>query len=127
MSNCIALHDATIQLSDRDIKIEELKALINRVKDLKEAPSGTADGPGYIAWWFLCQTEFLDERHVEITLGAGRSIHTWRDFGATMRVIETFAKRPFNVTVKVRDTDDNRPWSKGTWRVAPGEGGDWIK
>lgn len=113
MSNCIELsgnYEKTF--SDKEIDISALKALVDSVKNLPDAPNKQ---PEYSAWWFLSHAEFRESgAFVSIAFGCGRSSFTWRDFRQTLSVLATFARRPIKIRFMLRDIDwdnNSRPGS----------------
>lgn len=97
MSNCIELLDkATVIFLPEEIKIEEFKHLVQTATDQPGLGQTLTDNQAdqYAAWWFLQKnTVFHKDGWLAIKFGQGRSTHTWRDLGHTLRVIAKYMKQ----------------------------------
>jgi hypothetical protein len=105
MSNCIQIDNGAVPFHCSVIDIPKLKALLESVKGLKEAPK---DGPGYYAWWFLAGNVVFIEDHVVIGFGQSvRSTHTNRDFDNLINsTIKPLMKGPKVWVFRIRDECD---------------------
>jgi hypothetical protein len=109
MSNCIDIYNPVLEFPPQRIV---LGPLLTRVEDLKEAPK---DVDLSIAWWFLSNTTIDVDGRTTINLGFGRSIHTYRDFRATMLCLcrHMIPGKSVTKTLIIRDAENpGSPWER---------------
>jgi len=109
MSNCIQIENGLLGFTPEQFDYDGYTALLNRVKDLPDAPDSGKDLDGYIAWWFLNPAEKTSHGY-GLAIGSGRSSHTVRDFNCTLTTLAKFVTVPENhhlpYTFKCRDEYD---------------------
>lgn len=91
MSNCIKIYTTTVIPYDQ---FRNLRGLLSKVLTGKQAyDQGHHFGEESIPYWFLTPSNVRKtDDGLEIEFGEGRSMHTWRDFYATLIYISKYLK-----------------------------------
>lgn len=110
MSNCIKIvENSSVIFSNEMIDRNALTELL--IKTEEEINKDNCVDPGVdgdlrIAWWFLSSNVEFQDDCIIVFFGDGRSTHTWRDFNATINLINKFVKNDFSHSMYVSDESD---------------------
>lgn len=119
MSNCVEFDPRTarITLTSREFLVEEFRTFIQTVPyNQRDVPTDSDDAT--IAWWFLNpgkNLHFPTNNLVTLTLGEGRSTHTYRDLRGTLHLLTKYYRHTVKKTYNLYIYDES-PW-EGEFRV----------
>ena len=90
MSNCIEIHNDVV-LSSKHFDCARLLTDVTKHKDDKQSFDLPLDDQNF--YWFLTPTSVYQEGDdIILSLGSGRSSHTWRDLKQTLHTLALYAK-----------------------------------
>lgn len=130
MSNCVRLHEALVIPLDA-IDADGFMAKVRDRGGAKEEPPGPSPKaicPMDTFWWFLTPGNVSRMKdNIVVELGGGRSSHTWRDLGTTLREIASHMRKPVTATIELSDESDGfASTSEMKVTLRPGGGVDGL-
>lgn len=109
MSNCVQF-GKPIFLRHTEVDARALASLLDETH-FDKAPHWEPDEPeatsrARCAWWYLQGAVYFEPNGVYISLGNGRSSHTWRDFKWLLSTLAPFMLREKAIVLTMRDESD---------------------
>jgi len=105
MSNCINIHRRNLLLKKPEFDVDLFKKWFDE-QPLETEEGGYAKRPSAF-YYFLKDNTYFRKDSVIISIGAGHSTHTWRDFKWVLWQLNQFVTAPIEHTFTASDEYDN--------------------